>query len=59
LVSQQSGTRSISPEIIITQAAYDEVKDAVAVEPMEPIRVKGKSEPIPVYRVVRRLTASV
>jgi len=46
-------------EIIITQSTYDEVKDAIEVEPMEPIQVKGKSEPIPVYRVVRRLTASV
>ncbi len=41
-------------EIIITQATYDEVKDVVEAEPMEPIRVKGKSEPIPIYRVVRR-----
>lgn len=42
-------------EIIITQATYDEVKHAVDVEPMEPIRVKGKSEPIPIYRVLRRV----
>jgi adenylate cyclase len=41
-------------EIIVTQATYDEVKDVVEAEPMEPIRVKGKSEPIPIYRVVRR-----
>ncbi|MEW6544367.1 MAG: adenylate/guanylate cyclase domain-containing protein [Nitrospirota bacterium] len=41
-------------EIIITQATYDEVKHAVEVEPMEPVRVKGKSEPIPIYRVVGR-----
>lgn len=41
-------------EIIVTQATYDEVKHAVEVEPMEPIRVKGKSEPIPIYRVLRR-----
>ena len=41
-------------EIIITQATCDEVKDVVEVEPMEPIKVKGKSEPIPIYRVVRR-----
>ena len=41
-------------EIIITQATYEEVKDAVDVEPMEPIKVKGKSEPIPIYRVLRR-----
>lgn len=42
-------------DIIITQATYDEVKHAVEVEPMEPIRVKGKSEPIPIYRVLRRV----
>jgi len=45
-------------DIIITQATYDEVKDVVEVEPMEPIRVKGKSEPIPIYRVLRRRPAS-
>jgi adenylate cyclase len=44
-------------DIIITQATYEEVKDAVEVEPMEPIRVKGKSEPIPIYRVLRRVPA--
>ncbi len=38
--------------ILITQATYDEVKDLVDVERMEPIKVKGKSEPVPVYRVV-------
>jgi adenylate cyclase len=45
-------------EIIVTQATYDEVKNVVEVEPMEPIRVKGKSEPIPIYRVLRRRSAS-
>ena len=44
-------------DIIITQATYDEVKDAVEMEPLEPIRVKGKSNPIPIYRVLRRQTA--
>lgn len=44
-------------EIIITRSTYDEVKDVVEVEPMEPIRVKGKVEPIPIYRVVRRVPA--
>jgi adenylate cyclase len=42
-------------DIIITQATYDEVKQAVEAEPMEPIKVKGKSEPIPIYRVVKRM----
>ena len=46
-------------EIIITQATYEEVRDVVEVEPMEPIRVKGKGEPIPVYRVLRRAPAGV
>jgi adenylate cyclase len=46
-------------EIIITQATYDEVKHAVEVEPMEPIRVKGKSEPIPIFRVLRRVPSSL
>jgi adenylate cyclase len=45
-------------EIIITQATHDEVKDVVEVEPMEPILVKGKSKPIPIYRVLRRRPAS-
>ncbi len=44
-------------ETIITQATYDEVKDVVEVEPMEPIRVKGKSEPIPIYRLMRLKSA--
>ncbi len=44
-------------DIIITQATYDEVRDVVEVEPMEPIRVKGKSEPIPIFRVLRRVPA--
>lgn len=45
-------------EIIITQATYDEVKDVVEAEPLEPIRVKGKSEPIPIFRVLRRSPAA-
>lgn len=39
-------------EILIGQATYDEVRKAIDAEPLEPIRVKGKSEPIPIYRVV-------
>jgi adenylate cyclase len=42
-------------EILITRATYEDVKDVVQVEPLEPIRVKGKSEPVPIYRVVGRL----
>jgi adenylate cyclase len=43
--------------ILITQATYDEVKDLVEVERMEPIKVKGKSEPVPVYRVLGKQRA--
>lgn len=46
-------------DIIITQATYEEVRDVVEVEVMEPIRVKGKSEPIPIYRVLRRVPEKV
>lgn len=42
-------------EILVSQATYDEVTLVVEAVPLEPIRVKGKSEPVPVYRVVRRL----
>lgn len=46
-------------EIIMTQATYDEVKHVIEVEQREPIRVKGKSEAIPVYRVIRWLNSGV
>ncbi|MGH7164805.1 MAG: CHASE2 domain-containing protein [Nitrospiraceae bacterium] len=39
-------------EILIAQATYDEVKGTVEAERLEPIRVKGKSEPVAVYRVM-------
>ena len=38
-------------EVIITQATYEEVRSSVEAEPLEPIHVKGKREPIQVYRV--------
>jgi len=44
-------------EILIAQATYDEVKDTVEAERLEPIQVKGKSEPITVYRVISRRDA--
>jgi adenylate cyclase len=39
-------------EILIAQATYDEVRGAVKAERLEPMRFKGKSEPVQVYRVV-------
>jgi adenylate cyclase len=40
-------------DILITQSTYEEVKALVEMERLEPIKVKGKSEPVPVYRVLR------
>ena len=39
-------------QIVISQAAYERVKDKIEVQPMEPMQVKGKKEPIPVYLVL-------
>lgn len=39
-------------QIVISQAAYERVKDWVNALPMEPMTVKGKREPIPVYEVL-------
>lgn len=39
-------------QIVISEAAYERVRDHVLVEPMEAMQVKGKREPIPVYRVL-------
>lgn len=42
-------------DIIITQSTFDEVKDVIEAQSMEPMRVKGKSEPIPIYRLLGRM----
>jgi adenylate cyclase len=39
-------------EILISGATYDLIADAVEVEKLEPIMVKGKSKPISIYRVL-------
>jgi class 3 adenylate cyclase/tetratricopeptide (TPR) repeat protein len=41
-----------SMEILIGEPTYRLVKDAVAVEPVEPLELKGKAEPVPAYRLV-------
>jgi adenylate cyclase len=39
--------------ILITQATYKQVRDCVRVDPdVSPLQAKGKTEPIPVYRVL-------
>src|SRR5262245_2337409 len=38
-------------EVILGDATYRLVRDAVAVEPVEALTLKGKSEPVPAYRL--------
>ncbi len=40
-------------EILITQETYDLVRDNVEVKDHEPVTVKGKSEPLRIYEVIR------
>ena len=39
-------------EVLIGEATYRLVRDAVTVEPVEPIAAKGKSEPLAAYRLL-------
>jgi adenylate cyclase len=39
-------------QVVISQAAYERVRDQLEVYAMEPMQVKGKREPIPVYQIV-------
>jgi class 3 adenylate cyclase len=39
-------------EVLLGQATLDLVGDGVDVEPIEPLQLKGKSEPVPAFRLV-------
>jgi PAS domain S-box-containing protein len=39
-------------QIVISQTAYERVRDYLRVLPMEPMQAKGKREPIPVYEIL-------
>jgi adenylate cyclase len=39
-------------QIVISEDAYQRVRDQVRVLPMDPMQVKGKREPIPVYEIL-------
>jgi class 3 adenylate cyclase len=39
-------------QILISQATYEEAKGRIKAEPREPLLVKGKREPVPVYEVL-------
>ena len=42
-----------SGEVIVSQTTRDFLEDAFILEKRKPVHVKGKKEPIPIYRVVR------
>jgi class 3 adenylate cyclase/tetratricopeptide (TPR) repeat protein len=42
-------------EVLVGQPTLALVRDAVEVEPVEPLVLKGKSEPVPAYRLLRLL----
>ncbi len=46
-------TRKYNNNIIISEFTYQYVKDMVEVNPLEPIKVKGKDIPVMMYEVVR------
>jgi class 3 adenylate cyclase len=39
-------------DVIITQNTTDLIGDAFKLKKLKPVNVKGKSEPIPIYRVL-------
>jgi len=39
-------------QIVISQTAYERVRDYLRVLPMDPLQVKGKRDPIPVYEIL-------
>ena len=39
-------------EVLIGEAAHALVRDAVVAEPVEPLELKGKAEPVPAFRLV-------
>jgi class 3 adenylate cyclase/tetratricopeptide (TPR) repeat protein len=44
-------------EILLGDSTYRLVKDAVEVDPVDPLELKGKAEPVPAHRLVRVLEA--
>jgi adenylate cyclase len=46
--------RAKAREILMSESAYQEVRDLVAAEPVEPLDIKGFSEPINAWRMTVR-----
>ncbi|MGH7682767.1 MAG: CHASE2 domain-containing protein [Vulcanimicrobiaceae bacterium] len=43
-------------QTIISETTYDEVKDLVVVNELDPVMVKGKEKPLRIFEVIRKLT---
>lgn len=43
-------------EVIITQHTHDYIRDHFKLEKRRPVRVKGKVKPIPIYRVLKKVS---
>jgi adenylate cyclase len=48
----QGLSAQLNSKVTITQATYEMAKDSIAVEELKPVKVKGKAEPINVYKVI-------
>jgi class 3 adenylate cyclase len=40
-------------EVLVGQTTLELVRAAVEVDPVEPLELRGKSEPVPAYRLIR------
>jgi class 3 adenylate cyclase len=51
LTSRLEGV-ALGRQILITERTLDSIRDKVKVETLEPVKVKGKQDPIPIFNVV-------
>lgn len=53
-VNLASRLESVAPPdtILISETTYEQVRDMVIAERLEPVRVKGKARPVPVYKLM-------
>jgi len=47
----ESLTKQLQAEIIISETTYEKAKELIEAEPLPPTRVKGKDEPLNIYKV--------
>ena len=57
-VAQRLEAAASAGEILIGDATYRLVREAVLVEPLEPLELKGRSEPVPAWRLLGVLSGA-